>query len=71
MPDCGVHYLWFAFVCFLIRSPPPPLTPVTVVRWWVGVGNQGQQVCCQAWEMHMFARMATMPEGRQMTQSAA
>ena len=23
MPDCGVHYLWFAFVCFLIRSPPP------------------------------------------------
>ena len=30
MPDCGVHYLWFAFVCFLIRSPPPPrlcLTP--------------------------------------------
>ena len=24
MPDCGVHYLWFAFVCFLIRSPPPP-----------------------------------------------
>ena len=23
---CGVHYLWFAFVCFLIRShPPPPL----------------------------------------------
>ena len=24
MPDCGVHYLWFAFVCFLIRSPHPP-----------------------------------------------
>ena len=24
MPSCGVHYLWFAFVCFLIRSPPPP-----------------------------------------------
>ena len=23
MPDCGVHYLWFAFVCFLMRSPPP------------------------------------------------
>ena len=23
MPDCGVHYLWFAFVCFLIRSHPP------------------------------------------------
>ena len=21
---CGVHYLWFAFVCFLIRSHPPP-----------------------------------------------
>ena len=27
MPDCGVHYLWFAFVCFLIRSPPPPPPP--------------------------------------------
>ena len=24
MPYCGVHYLWFAFVCFLVRSPPPP-----------------------------------------------
>ena len=23
MPDCGVHYLWFAFVCFLIGSHPP------------------------------------------------
>ena len=23
MPDCGVHYLWFACL-FLIRSPPPP-----------------------------------------------
>ena len=23
MPDCGGHYLWFAFVCFLIRSHPP------------------------------------------------
>ena len=27
MPDCGVHYLWFAFVCFLIRSPPPLNAP--------------------------------------------
>ena len=27
MPDCGVHYLWFAFVCILIRSPPPPGLP--------------------------------------------
>ena len=26
MPDCGVHYLWFAFVCFLIRSHPPKST---------------------------------------------
>ena len=24
MPDCGVHYLWFAFVCSLIRSHPHP-----------------------------------------------
>ena len=23
MPDCGVHYLWFALVCLLIRSHPP------------------------------------------------
>ena len=27
MPDCGVHYLWFAFVCFLIRSHPPKTQP--------------------------------------------
>ena len=33
MPDCGVHYLWFAFVCFLIRSHPPPL--------WAGSGGVG------------------------------
>ena len=36
MPDCGVHYLWFAFVCFLIRShppsPPPPPTRGCTVR---------------------------------------
>ena len=26
MPDCGVHYLWFAFVCFFSSvTPPPPL----------------------------------------------
>ena len=25
--DCGVHYLWFAFVCFLIRSHPPLFFP--------------------------------------------
>ena len=31
MPDCGVHYLWFAFVCFLIRSPPPP--PNQTLSW--------------------------------------
>ena len=30
MPDCGVHYLWFAFVCFLIRSHPPQ-APATAV----------------------------------------
>ena len=24
MPDCGVHYLWSAFVCFSISPPPPP-----------------------------------------------
>ena len=38
MPDCGVHYLWFAFVCILIRSPPPQqevwaaTTTMTLVR---------------------------------------
>ena len=25
MPYCGVHYLWFAFVCFVIGSHPPLL----------------------------------------------
>ena len=29
---CGVHYLWFAFVCFFIRSPPPP--PPVRIRCW-------------------------------------
>ena len=34
MPDCGVHYLWFAFVCFLIRSHPPhPLTTTDAMPW--------------------------------------
>ena len=32
MPDCGVHYLWFAFVCFLIRSHPPIYKP-TIIFW--------------------------------------
>ena len=32
MPDCGVHYLWFAFVCILIRSPPPPQSSNTSLR---------------------------------------
>ena len=27
VPDCGVHYLWFAFVCFSIRSHSPPGPP--------------------------------------------
>ena len=32
VPQCGVHYLWFAFVCFLMRShrPQPPTCPPTV-----------------------------------------
>ena len=25
MPDCAVHYLWLAFVCFLNSVHPPPL----------------------------------------------
>ena len=33
MPDCGVHYLWFAFVCFLIRSPPPLEPPFPLQVW--------------------------------------
>ena len=35
MPYCGVHYLWFAFVCFLIRSHTPDrrlLTPVALLK---------------------------------------
>ena len=31
MPDCGVHYLWFAFVCFLIRSPPRLLSRTEII----------------------------------------
>ena len=31
MPSCGVHCLWFAFVCFLMRSDPPP--PLSGVRF--------------------------------------
>ena len=27
MPDCGVHYLWFAFVSILIRSHTPSHLP--------------------------------------------
>ena len=33
VPDCGVHYLWFAFVCFLIRSPPL-LQPSSIHTAW-------------------------------------
>ena len=44
MPDCGVHYLWFAFVCFLIRSPPPPPRVLVVFPFrrshQVGFGEQ-------------------------------
>ena len=32
MPDCGVHCLWFAFVCFLIS--PPPLKYIGQTRPW-------------------------------------
>ena len=38
MPDCGVHYLWFAFVCFSIRSPPP--TPPGVSKRWPGADSK-------------------------------
>ena len=39
MPDCGVHYLWFAFVCFLIRSHPPSNPPPKI--WLLGLERQG------------------------------
>ena len=32
MPECGVHYLWFAFVCFLIRSHTPPSAGNSSIR---------------------------------------
>ena len=43
MPDCGVHYLWFAFVCFLIRSHPPPPRPPDgpCRRVGKGLGHEG------------------------------
>ena len=46
MPDCGVHYLWFAFVCFLIRSHPPLQTPKWLYRTmgFVGAGGAGDFV---------------------------
>ena len=27
MPDCGMHCLWFALICFVIAPPPPPVPP--------------------------------------------
>ena len=39
MPDCGVHYLWFAFVFVLMRSPPPlPMHP------WERLGRRLEEV---------------------------
>ena len=34
------HYLWFAFVCFLIRSPPPPTSP-RLLKQSRGEGHHG------------------------------
>ena len=34
-PFCGVHYLWFAFACYLIRSPPPPPPPSCTLKLMV------------------------------------
>ena len=42
MPDCGVHYLWFAFVCFLIRSHPPAQEGLAQ---WVPSGPTCLQCC--------------------------
>ena len=39
MPDCGVHYLWFAFVCFLIRSHPPSWGHF----YWGGVAYKSEE----------------------------
>ena len=46
-PDCGVHYLWFAFVCFLIRSHPPQRTAppshrAQKVSWGGGPGSESK-----------------------------
>ena len=49
MPDCGVHYLWFAFVCFLIRSHPPFL-----VHTW---GTRMVRV--QKWDAALAYRVGT------------
>ena len=44
MPDCGVHYLWFAFVCFLIRSRPP--SPAQTQAWPYPLAIQRKFVVC-------------------------
>ena len=44
MPDCGVHYLWFAFVCFLIRSHPPPS-----MRCLQTPQHRGLHPACRGW----------------------
>ena len=40
MPDCGVHYLWFAFVCFLMSPPPPP----THAQWCLYLINDVERL---------------------------
>ena len=55
MPDCGVHYLWFAFVCFLIRSHPLPPWVGQGVGWGFGgrergLGSRGHAIAdCRGW----------------------
>ena len=50
-PCCGVHYLWFAFVCFLIRSHPPLLwvgaQPTAVGGSLTAAGGCTTIVCCE------------------------
>ena len=51
MSDCGLHYLWFAFVCFLIRSPPPPFTKSDGPAHWAS-----------NWEALGFRAIVSLPD---------
>ena len=62
MPYCGVHDLWFAFVCVLIGSQPPP-PPKTVEGTGVQSVSTVHGICLSvsSWVQLDVAR-STVPE---------